>query len=467
VPRSTLLLVALAGVAGGAWLVGHRLGLGAALVGTLVWAAAVPALIRRRAVGDLATAALSVALLAVVAISDAGWLIAVCVTAAAGLGAVAATSSRTAPAILGSGASWLLGVIRGLPWLARSAHGLGARRRSVLVAVRSVAITALLLVVFGMLFASADAVFASYLPELELDLLPARLVVGVLVAVVAASLAHLALAPPAWSDIPLPQARSARRGEWLLPVVALDALVVAFVVVQIGALLGGHRHVLQTEGLTYAEYAREGFAQLMVVTALTLVVVAVAARRAPRATARDRLVSRLALAILCVGTLGVVASALRRMDLYVEAFGLTRLRVFVVVFEVLLAVVLVLVMVAGVRWRGRWLPRAVVQVAGAAVLALALMNPDALIVRHNTTADLDIPLDIAYLRGLSADAVPAVDRLDEPLRSCVLQRMAVQAPGGPADWNLARDRAARALAAGDPVDPAGSPCYPLYGNEAP
>src|SRR5665647_3177366 len=178
--------------------------------------------------------------------------------------------------------------------------------------------------------------------------------------------------------------RPARRGEWLLPVLALDAMVLAFVLVQVGGLVDGHAHILETVGLTYAQYAREGFAQLVVATALTLAVVAVAARRAPRESERDRMISRAALGVLCVGTLGVVASALRRMDLYVEAFGMTRLRLFVVVVEVTLAAVLLLVMVAGVRWRGGWLPRAVVQVVGVAVLGLALANPDALIVRHNT-----------------------------------------------------------------------------------
>lgn len=459
-PTATLVVCAVVGAAGGTLLVGHRLGLGAAVVGLLVWAAAVPRLVRRRAVGDLVTAALSVALVAVVAVRDAGWVVGLCVATAAGAGAVAATSARSAPAVALSIGSWAAGAVRTLPWVSRGVGTvLGSRRGQVLVAVRSVAVTVALLLVFGLLFASADTVFASYLPEVDLGLLPAQVVVGVLVALAAATLAHLALAPPGWSNVTVPPGRPARRGEWLLPVLALDALVLAFVLVQVGALLGGHRHVLETAGLTYAEYTRQGFAQLVVATALTLVVVAVAARRAPRVTERDRLVSRVALAVLCLGTLGVVASALRRMDLYVDAFGLTRLRLFVVVVELVLAAVLVLVMVAGVRWRGGWLPRAVVQVVAVAVLALAAVNPDAQIVRHNTTADLDVSLDVSYLQGLSADAVPAMDRLDEPLRSCLLARADVDAPEGLTDWNLGRDRAARAVAAGVPVDSTdGSAC---------
>lgn len=446
VPTPTLALCAVAGLAGGTLVVGHEPGLGVAVVGLLVWAAALPALLRRRAADDLLTATLAVALVAVVALRDAEWVVALCITAAVVAGTVAATSARSAPAVLLSAVSWAAGAVRTLPWLAGAAGGLaGPRRGQVLVALRSVVVTAALLVVFGLLFASADQVFASYLPSVELDLLPAQVVVGLLTALLAASLAHLALAPPGWSGLRVPPGTSANRGEWLLPVLALDAMVLAFIGVQVGALAGGHRHVLESAGLSYAEYARGGFGQLVAVTALTLLVVGVAARRAPRGTDSDRLLVRIALGVLCVATLGVVASALMRMNLYVEAFGLTRLRLFVVVVEVVLGVVLLLVLAAGVRWRGGWLPRAVVQVAAAAVLGLAVANPDALIVRHNVAAELDAPLDATYLGNLSADAVPAMADTPEPLRSCLLSRVGVDPVRGALDWNLGRDLAARTM----------------------
>lgn len=457
IPGRTLIACAAVGLAGAVLVVGHEPGLGLALMGLLVWAVAVPALVRRRAIGDLVTAALSIALVAVVAVRDAEWVVAVCFLTAVAAAAVAATSARSAPAVVLSAAGGFAGAIRALPWVGRGLTStVGTRWGQLLVALRAVAVTLALLLVFGLLFASADAVFASYVPEFDLGSLPARVVVGVLVAFLAATLAHLALAPPAWAEVGLPPGRASRRGEWLLPVLALDAMVLAFVLVQLAALLGGHRYVLETAGLTYAEYTRQGFAQLVVATALTLVVVAVAARRAPRATKRDRLVSRVALGVLCFGTLGVVASALRRMDLYVDAFGLTRLRLFVVVVELVLGVVLVMVLVAGIRWRGGWLPRAVVQVTAVAMLALAAINPDAQIVRHNTAADFDTALDVHYLEGLSSDAVPAIGALDEPLRSCLLSSNEPFEGPGFADWNLARARAAETLADGEASQSTGS-----------
>ena len=51
-------------------------------------------------------------------------------------------------------------------------------------------------------------------------------------------------------------------------------------------------------------------------------------------------------------------------------------------------------------------------------------------------------IDVAYLRELSDDAVPALDRLEEPYRSCVLGWMPRDGRADPwYGWNLARSRA--------------------------
>ena len=73
----------------------------------------------------------------------------------------------------------------------------------------------------------------------------------------------------------------------------------AFVVAQAAALFGGHEYVQRTTGLTYADYVHQGFGQLTAATVLTLATVALAVRKAPRSTARERLVLRVALGALC------------------------------------------------------------------------------------------------------------------------------------------------------------------------
>jgi len=442
-PPAALGLAALVGVVAAAVLPGHRPGLGLAVVAAAVGAVSALPLRRDRRWLDLTGVALAVALVAVVAVRDATWVVTLSALAAVVVAAVALTGARSWVAVGLSGAASGLGAARTVPWAVRGGSELAASRGARLWRLLgAAAVAAALLMVFGLLFASADVVFASLVPDIGPQLVPARaltLAVGAGIVLVAL---HLASASPRWEVLSVGPGRQVRRAEWLVPVVALDAMVLTFVGVQVTALLGGHRHVLETAGLSYAQYARQGFGQLVAVTLLTLAVVAVAARCAPRRTRADRVATSTALGVLVLATLGVVASAAQRMDLYVEAFGLTRLRLLVSVFELCLGVVLVLVLLAGVRWRAGWLPRAVTATAAVALLSLAALNPDALIAERNVErfrggADLDL----VYLQGLSADAVPALDRLPEPQRSCVLSRTDLAAPDGWQGANLGRLRA--------------------------
>lgn len=141
----------------------------------------------------------------------------------------------------------------------------------------------------------------------------------------------------------------------------------------------------------------------------------------------------------------VVASALRRMELYVDAYGLTRLRISVAAVELWLGVVLILIMAAGV-FGARLLPRAVAASAAVGVLVFGLVSPDGLIAEQNVQRYRNNhAIDIDYLRGLSADAVPALDTLPEPLRSCALGEIqrtlrVSDAPWYATSWGEARAR---------------------------
>ena len=57
--------------------------------------------------------------------------------------------------------------------------------------------------------------------------------------------------------------------------------------------------LLRSTGLSYAEYARQGFWQLLIVTGLVLMVVAVAVRYAPAENRADRTTVRTLLGLLC------------------------------------------------------------------------------------------------------------------------------------------------------------------------
>jgi len=176
----------------------------------------------------------------------------------------------------------------------------------------------------------------------------------------------------------------------------------------------------------------------------------VAVRKAGRVERADRVLVRVLLGLLCGLALVIVGSALRRLWLYEDTFGFTRLRIFVNAVELWLGVVFVLVLVAGVALRGRWLPRAIAGTAVLTLLCLAVLNPDAYIAQGNLDRyERTGRIDIDYLSNLTADAVPALNRLPEPKRSCAL-RWIRDDLNGDEQWyryNWAKERARDALAA--------------------
>lgn len=407
-------------------------------------------------------------------------LVAVCW---AGLLALAITTDRGVP-------PWALGPVAGLQRLAEAAVHLvrapawvgpltgGAvrgRARGLRAVLRGLLVAVPLVWVLAALLASADQVFASTVSLRLPDGLGLRLTVAI-----GTAWTCLAVGRGLASE-PVPTPDPVRR--WLgttevvtvlLPVVAVFAL---FTTTQVVAALGGADHVLAQAGLTYATYAREGFFQLVAVAVITLgVLVSIAVSVRHRTDGRPaRAVRWLGLAAIAL-VLVVVGVALRRLDLYAEAYGLTRLRVWATIGTIGIGGTFLLL---GVRWAGvrrgtAWLLPAVV--AWAVVLSTTAMavGPDAVIARANIALALagEEPLDVGTIGRLSDDAVPAVmaalpeleavGALDicegEPFppnpdmaAPCTFGYEVLQAgwcdrpPAGWAAWNLARVRADAAL----------------------
>jgi hypothetical protein len=411
------------------------LGLGVPLVGLLI-AAAVAARADRSLDGAL-FGVLALALASMPALLDARWVLALDLLAACLLAAVAVAGPRIVALVAPVRA------LDGLPELVPSAPSGSAP------ALRGLLMGAVLVLPFAGLFWTADAAFAEVAgstPAPSLSTVPGRLVVFVLVL-----LAALGLALAAGRVFPDPVTRAPKLGlpEWAIPLALLDLLFLAFVVVQVTVLFGGHDHVLETAGLTYAEYARQGFWQLIAAAALTLVVVAGAARVAEIRHAADRILLRGLLGTLCLLTLVVVASALHRLRLYEDAFGLTRSRLGAETFTWGLAGLFVVVLLSGVvRPLRRELVRIALAGAALGLLAFSLSNPDGRVAERNVerwrrTGDLDA----TYLRRLSADAVPVLAELPEPLQTSVLEPLRLRL-AEPEPWtsaNYGRHRARSVL----------------------
>lgn len=364
-----------------------------------------------------------------------------------------------------NGLGWAAGGTRG--WTGRGGgrrDGRGSGSWAGLRTVTGVVIGVVLVAVFGALFRAADPAFADLVRRMTDDISATTLLRAVLgfalLTTAALGAAYLVLTrTPVWAPEPTTkERRMLGPGEWVAPLVMLDVLFAVFVWVQLTTLFGGEEFVLAPGGPDYADYARDGFLQLVVVTILTLGVVGVLAVWAGRRSRPERVALRVLGGALCGPTLVIVASALKRMGLYAEAYGFSVPRLLGYAAEAWFGLVFVLLILAGIRLRADWLPRAVTAAAVVVVAGLAAVNPEALMARtHIERLDRAYPLDYYYLSTLSADAVPELRRLAEPDRSCVLARLRAELEA-PDPWyglNLARQRARELLA----VD-AGRPHHP-------
>ncbi|MGA5533910.1 DUF4153 domain-containing protein [Mycolicibacterium nivoides] len=444
-PRRPLILAVAAGLVGTAVWRPSVLSIGYLVVGIMVFGVVFGTAERRPTRTEWAGMALTMALLAVPALLAADWLGVLCIMAAWIVGWCTLFGGRTWTAVFSAPfLAWALParvsgwVRRGLP----SRVGVANPGRVAVV----IGLTVLLAFVFGALFASADAAFAhlvgNLVPTFDGVDAVARVVVFGIVASFVLGGAYLTRFPPRLDVLAPAPMKAVPRWEWALPLGVLDALFLAFVVVQAAVLFGGHTHVLETEGLTYAEYARQGFWQLLWVSALTLLVLGVVIRVAGRADAADRRLLRVLVGILCATSVVVVISAIHRMWLYQQAYGFSTDRLMVVTIELWLGVVFLLVAATGVRMSGRWLPHAVLVAGVVALLGLAALNPERLVADRNIDRfQQNGQLDAEYLSRLSSDIDPALHRLPEHLRACV------RSDGSDSDpwylFNLSRSRADR------------------------
>jgi hypothetical protein len=375
---------------------------------------------------------------------------------------LAALGIEVAGSALARAAEVLMAALRWLPigWFRESSGRATPVLRGLVIAIP-------LLVIFGVLFASADAVFGRLAGDLfrwnvDLGSLPGRGLLAALAAWVAAGLLAFVGSPRdagVSADSVAAWQRRPRLGttEALTVLVVLDLLSAIFVALQAAYLFGG-RDTLEAGGLTYADYARRGFFELMTVAfavgALILGMEAFVARRG-----RTYLAAAIGLVLL---TLVILASAFLRLRLYQDAYGWTELRFYVLSAILWLALGSLGAVVALATGRTRWLLHGMLVVSIAFGLGFNAIGPVRYIAERNVeraihpelvAAGGETGLDVSYLASLGDDAVAvlkvALPDLPPNVRQDAEAALASRADQLALDngqrswqaWNLSRERA--------------------------
>ena len=198
----------------------------------------------------------------------------------------------------------------------------------------------------------------------------------------------------------------------LEPLVAITMLSIIsviylfFSVIQIVYLFWGG--LTLPDNYTYAQYAREGFFQLLAVSIINFLMVLFINNHF-----RENLILKILMTIISLCTYIMIASSFMRMILYIDAYLLTTLRILVLWSLVLLALLFAAVIISIFK---NDFPqfRYSILVFCILYLILSFARPDYIIADYNLSHmnneqnQKKISKDYDYLTGLSTDAAPVI-----------------------------------------------------------
>ena len=316
-------------------------------------------------------------------------------------------------------------LLRGLRQQRRQ-DGPAAPSLRIVPVIRGLLLALPVLFVFTALLASADLVFNRLLGDFfklfDLGRLPEYFIRLVFILIAAFALAGVYLYAAFKSDdTPL----AGERKPLIPPFIGLtesavvlgsvDLLFLVFVIVQFQYFFGGNANI-HVEGYTYSQYARRGFAELVLVAGFSLVMILGLSSLTRRETpTQRRIFSGLSLLLSALVAV-ILVSSFMRLNLVIDYYGFTRLRLYPLIFIVWLGLLLIAVVALEAANRQRFFTLAIVIAAYGFAASLILYNVDAAAVRHNVwRAGQGKTFDPAYLASLSTDAVPAlVERFADP-----------------------------------------------------
>lgn len=321
--------------------------------------------------------------------------------------------------------------------------------------LRGVVIALPLLLFFSFLLSSADPFFGQWMGDLfiEFDNLPEYIIRALLIVLIAYALvaAYMfainqsrkqALIGSSNPVVPIAFGWT----EAITVLGAVNLLFGVFVVVQFRYFFGGLVNVVEgPTGFTFAEYARRGFGELVVValSALGLFVILSAVTKRSRG-AQQTWFSGLGIALFALVAV-ILVSAFERLLLLEEAYGFTRMRTYPHVFMVWLGILLLAIVVLEALDRQRSFALATMLAIVGFTATLPILNVDAFIANTNIQRSTSgLPLDAQYLGTLSSDAIPAMvssstSELSEELNvalTCYLEIQPVTQQQPWQSWNL-------------------------------
>lgn len=315
------------------------------------------------------------------------------------------------------------------------------------------------LFVFLLLFSSADLIFQKYVSEvINIDIEPETVFRSLLVLI--ATFVFIGAYAYVFRDKEnqiVEQQNSKGRifghVESSILLGSVNALFFIFILVQLTYFFGGEGNI-SAQGLTYAEYARRGFFELMAVAILSLLLLLTTEKYVIKKETDHALGFKVLSTALIAQVILIMVSASTRLSLYEEAYGFTTLRLYSHAIIILLAIVfcLLLYKIYKDKRENAFAFRVFISLIFFLVV-MNFLNPDAFVARRNIERFAAAgELDIYYLSHLSDDALPYTIKVlgvsDEDLSKSFARELYWRAQNSYSpyfskwqSWNISRMRA--------------------------
>ncbi|MDO9301573.1 MAG: DUF4173 domain-containing protein [Anaerolineales bacterium] len=299
--------------------------------------------------------------------------------------------------------------------------GIQPSKRNIWPVVRGIVIALPIIAIFASLLASADVVFGQRLEDLikwfNIENLPELIFRFIYIIIIGYALA----------GVVLHAATESKDENLATPIIppflgyveativlgSVVALFTAFVIVQFQYFFGGTTNI-HVDGYTYAEYARRGFGELVTVAFFALLMLLTLSAITKRETeTQRRIFSGLGVTLVAL-LLVMLFSAFKRLGLYEEAYGFSRLRTYTHVFLIWLGLLLIVTIALEILRKERMFTFAMLITSFGFAISLPILNVDAFIVNQNIQREVKAEandstnLDAEYFLNLSDDAVPAL-----------------------------------------------------------
>lgn len=342
-----------------------------------------------------------------------------------------------------------------------SLHKVNKEQKTLSHILKGILIAIPIIFIFILLFSSADLVFQKYVSDLvTINIQPETFLRFILILIV--TLLFVGAYSYIFQESKKQETIKQENKKYIIGNIessvilgSINILFLLFILVQLTYLFGGESNI-SAQGFTYAEYARKGFFELIIVAIISLLILLVAEKYVARKKKIDRLSFKILSTTMIAQVIVIMVSAFTRLLLYEEAYGFTTLRLYSHIFIILLGIIFCL-LINKIHWDSRENMFAL-RVFISMILFLVgmnLLNPDLFIARQNiqrfTTTG---KIDVYYLSTLSDDAilevVKTLDILDGDMKNSLGYQLywRTQWDNDSEDWqsfNISRSRAKKIL----------------------